>query len=286
VAAEEKLAAAFLRRRPDVAARLLETIDAAQAAAVLEAAPTSTAASVLRRMLPSSSARCAERMSVQNIALLLEDLPVLTGAVLLRHLPRPAREEVLRQVGSARAAALGLLLRYPTNAVGAWMNPSVLTFSSDYSVSEAADLLEHDEHAEPRVYVVDRERRPRGAVQGMTLLRLAHRGGALGSIVEPIETIWARESVMSAQRRDCWEWQPEAPVVNRVGEFVGSISFAELMKGQRSTRLPPNGEFSGQSLSELTELFLNGLDSVWSSLGEIVQPETKRPGGVPDEERD
>jgi Mg/Co/Ni transporter MgtE len=282
VAADEKLAAAFLSRRPGVAARLLETMEPGKAVEVLEASPASIAAAVLYRMLPSSSARCAERMAMNKIVSLLEHLPVVTGATLLRHFAQPARQDVLRQIGATRAAALRLLLRYPANAVGAWMNPGVLTISGDYSVSEAADLLEHDDHAEPRVYVLDRDRRPRGAVRGMTLLRRVHKGD-LGSIVEPVESIWARESLIAAQRHECWEWQSEAPVVNRLGKFVGSITFAELIKGQRSAQKTSSSSSAGESLTELTELFWHGADGLWSSLREIVQPESMRRAGGPDE---
>jgi Mg/Co/Ni transporter MgtE len=260
MAGEEKLALAFLEKHPTAAARLLETMETEQAAGVLQAAPA-----------PIAAARCAEQLSVIVIAKLLEELPVLTGAALLRHFAEPVRDDVLRSVNPTRMAALRLLLRYPLGAVGAWMNPSVLTFSSDYSVREAAEMLEQAEHAEPRIYVVDRNRAPFGAVSSLSLLRCA-RQGQLKSIAEPVETIWARESVAAAQLREIWDAESEAPVVNRQGEFVGSVRFADLRRAQRNLlRSPPIGS-SDESLGELAELFLHGLDSAWTGLSDIVRP--------------
>ena len=120
---DEKLATAFLQKHPEVAARVLETMDTSLAAEVLDATPSRVAATVVNRMLLTSSAELARQLSAKSVAALLENLPVLTGAALLRQLPEPAREDALRGVKASRTTALRLLLRYPESAVGAWMTP-------------------------------------------------------------------------------------------------------------------------------------------------------------------
>ena len=72
--------------------------------------------------------------------------------------------------------AFKLLLSYPTNTVGAWVEPRVLTLADDCTVGEARDRIARGEHiAQARIYVLDRARRLRGAVRGLTLLQVSGR---------------------------------------------------------------------------------------------------------------
>ncbi len=270
---DEKLAAYFFSKHPAAAARLLEAMDIPMAAEVLRTVPAPISALVMKQMLSTSSALCAEQLSAKTVARLIEELPVLMGASLLRNFKADVRGNVLHHVNPTRTAALRVLMRYPSSAVGAWMNPSVLTFPSDYSVSQAAELLEKGEFSQPRIYVVGRDRRPKGAVQGVDVLR-GDKHGPIVALVEPTETIWARESVVSAQRREIWDTHSEAPVVNRQGEFVGSVTFADLRRSQRESQHDVSSDHTEESLGELTELFRHGLESACSSLVEIIRPDS------------
>jgi Mg/Co/Ni transporter MgtE len=269
MSANEQVAGAFLSAHPAAAARLLESMDADQASTVIQSVSPGIAARVLGQMLPTSSAQCAERLAAQVVADMLEHLPSLSGAILLRHFRRDARNEVLNRLKPSRMAALKLLLRYPLRAVGAWMEPRVLTFPDDCSVREANERLERAGIPLPRIYVLDRDRRLRGAVRPPELLR----GGGRNSIVtvlEPSESIWARESIASAQERDVWEKESEAPVVNRQNEFVGAVAYADIRRGHRQLIRTESGDMENRAVGELAELFLHGFEDAWQSLGELV----------------
>ena len=276
---DDYVASAFLRAHPEVAARFLESMQTDQAAQVLQSATPDVAAIVLARMQPTASARCAESLSAETVAKLIEKLPNLTGAALLRHFGQPAREAVFAQLSAPRSTALKLLLSYPPNAVGAWMEPRVLTLSDDSSVRGAAEKLETAEYPFTHVYVLDRDRKVQGAVNGRELLRVERRGH-ISEICTSVEALWSRESVAAAQRRAIWERTTEAPVVNRLQEFVGVVTYSDLLRQQRQLDAP--GEMSDDSneLSELAELLLGGIEDSWRSIGDIVrsnQPTADRP---------
>ena len=268
---DDHVANAFLSTHPAAAARLLESMDADQASAVIQCVPAETAARVLGLMLPTSSADCAERLEAQAVAELLEHLPSLSGAILLRHFSRDARDAVFERVSPARMAALKLLLRYPLRAVGAWMEPRVLTLPDDCSVREAKARLERANIGSPRIYVLDRDRRLRGAVRASVLLRSFGRN-SIGTILEPSDSIWARESIASAQERDIWEKESEAPVINRQNEFVGAVAYADLRRGHRQLMRSESNDMANREVGEIAELLLIGFEDAWQSLGEFVGP--------------
>lgn len=269
---EERLANFFLSSHPEVAARLLESMSSEQAGEVLERAPANIVAPVLGYMLPTASARCAEQLSVEVVTNLVEQLPGLTAAALLRHFSQDTSDAILGRLTPARAAALRLLLRYPQNAVGAWMEPSVLTLPDDCTAEDAAERVVKAEYERPKIFVLDRARRLKGAVSGQHLLR-AHARDPITNLLEPSEALWARETLAAANERDIWEKESEAPVVNRMKEFVGVVSYADLRRGYRQLLAPAPGDASNADIGELAELFLAGLEGVWQSLGEIVRSE-------------
>lgn len=272
---DEKLATAFLGMHPEVAAKLLESMRPEDASEVLGNTSAQAAGAVLHHMLPTSSARCAELLSESVVAELLEQLPSLAGAALLRHLPAAARNGVLERMSPSRRTALSVLLRYPTTAVGAWMEPRVLTLPDDCTIEDARERLQQHDSIEPRVYVLDRTRRIRGAVRGPQLLR-NESAGRLTPLLEPTDALWAREAVAQAQGRELWERESEAPVVNRENEFVGIVTYSDIRRGLKQATSRPAAESAHREAGELAELFFSGLEDTWKSLTEILRDDEPR----------
>jgi len=270
----EELAAAYLRLHPESAARLLESMTAQQANAVLSAVGFATAAPVVGHMLPTCAAACIERQPPADAALLLERLGSRESVAVLRHLPRELRDNVLSSLGTQWLMAFKLLLSYPINTVGAWIEPRVLTLPDDCTCGEARDrIARSDQAAQARIYVLDRARRLRGAVRGLALLQVSSRKKVV-TLLEPAEALWAREPLATAQEHGVWERYTEAPVVNRDEEFIGVISYADLRKAYR--QLTRSGERrSERDLAEVTELIATGAGSLWQSLGELLRAERR-----------
>lgn len=265
----EQLVAAYLRLHPENAARLLESLPVHEANAVLNAVDVATAAPVVGHMLPTHAAQCIERLPPADSALLLERLGSQGSVAVLRHLPIEHREKVLNALGPQWLVAFKLLLSYPTNTVGAWVEPRVLTLPDDCTVGDARDRIARSEHVtQTRIYVLDRARRLRGAVLGLALLQVSSRK-KLASILDPADALWARDALATAQEHSVWERHTEAPVVNRDEEFIGVISYVDLRRAFRQVNrvAEPNGD---REIAEVTELIAIGAGSVWRSLGDLI----------------
>jgi len=271
----EQLAGSFLSLHSAQAARLLEAMPVEQAGAVLAAVDAPTAAPVLAHMLPIYAAQCLELQPPADGALVLERLGTQEAAAILRHLGRDARTSFLDALGPQWALAFKLLLSYPSNTVGAWVEPRVLTLPDDCNAGEARERIASSAlPAQARIYVLDRSRRIRGAIRGLSLLQVPSRR-ALITMLEPAEALRAREPLGTAQEHVVWERNTEAPVVNREEEFIGVISYSDLRKAHRqATR---SLESSGRrDLAEVTELIAIGGRSLWESLGDLIRPERDR----------
>ncbi len=271
----EELAAAYLRLHPESAARLLESMAVEQANAVLNAVDVATAAPVVGYMLPTCAAQCLERQPPSEAALLLERLGSRESVAVLRHLPVELREAVLNSLGPQWLMAFKLLLSYPTNTVGAWVEPRVLTLPDECTVGEARERIARSELvAQARIYVLDRSRRLRGAVRGLALLQVSNRK-KVASILEPADALWARDLLATAQEHSVWERHTEAPVVNREEEFIGVISYADLRRAFRQANHveDPHGD---REIAEVTELIAIGAGSVWRSIGDLIGTDRRR----------
>ena len=271
----EALVAAYLRLHPESAARLLESMPAEQANAVLNAVDVATAAPVVGYMLPTCAAACVERQPPADAALLLERLGSRESVAVLRHLPAELRDNVLSSIGPQWLMAFKLLLSYPINTVGAWIEPRVLTLPDDCTCGEARDRVARSEQAaQARIYVLDRARRLRGAVRGLALLQVSSRKKVV-TLLEPAEALWAREPLATAQEHSVWERHTEAPVVNRDEEFIGVISYADLRKAFRQIHhvAGANGD---REMAEVSELFAIGAGSLWRSIGDLIGNDRQR----------
>jgi magnesium transporter len=268
----EQLAGAFLSLHSAHAARLLEAMPVQQANAVIATVDAPTAAPVFAHMLPTYAAQCLELQPPADGALLLERLGTQEAAAILRHLGRDTRAAVLDALGPQWVMAFKLLLSYPSNTVGAWVEPRVLTLPDDCNAGEARERIASSAlQAQARIYVLDRSRRIRGAIRGLSLLQVPSRR-ALTAMLEPADALWAREPLGTAQEHGVWERNTEAPVINREEEFIGVISYTDLRKAHRqATRsVETNGR---RDLAEVTELIAIGGRSLWQSLGDLIRPE-------------
>lgn len=275
MSARENLAAAYLRLHPENAARLIETLPASQANAVLSAVDVATAAGVIGHMLPTCAAQCLERQAAADSALLLERLGSREAVAVLRHLPAETREATLSSLGPQWLMAFKLLLSYPTNTVGAWVEPRVLTLPDECTAGEARErIARSDQVAQARIYVLDRSRRLRGSVRGLALLQVGNRK-KVASILEPADALWARDLLATAQENPVWERHTEAPVINRDEEFIGVISYADLRKAFRQVSQveEPKGD---REIAEVTELIAIGAGSVWRSIGDLIGSDRRR----------
>ena len=74
-------------------------------------------------MLPISGARCLEQLDDDQVTGLLRGAGAQAGVALLRYFGAERRSRLLAQLPTALTLAYELLLGYPEDSVGAWMDP-------------------------------------------------------------------------------------------------------------------------------------------------------------------
>ncbi len=159
------LALEQLRCNPAEAARVLERCPPERVAELLADTQPETAAGVLVLLPPPEAAACLERMPAAALREVLQVCPVATSAALLRNLTEASREGILEGLADRPRQRIRRALRYPAGSAGAAADLRPCTLYDDLTVERAIDRLrEERESVAPTLFVIDRNRRVRGAV--------------------------------------------------------------------------------------------------------------------------
>lgn len=265
MASSEDLSYAFLEAHPADAARVLERLAPAAAAALLAGAPLRVAAPVLRQMLPLPGARCLERMDEAAAAGLLRGAGPQSGVALLRYLGAERRGRLLAQLPSALTLAYELMLGYPEGTVGAWMDPRALALPADMSAADALARVRHAEQglvADPQV--IDRQQRLRGYVDLADLLR-AEPQATLARLVRPNpHSLPAQALVAGLREHPAWREAAALPVVERGDRLVGTLTHSALLRALSLAAATPPPRRAADTLTGLAGAY-------WFAVSGLVQ---------------
>ena len=231
MARTRELSLAFAETHPSDAARVLEHLPVTDATAFLTLLPARLGAPVLRHMLPTSAARCLEQLDDEAAAGLVHDLDAQAGTAMLRYVEHRRREQLVTQLPTASALAFRLLLTYPEDTVGAWINPHCLAVTPDTPVNEALERLrQSSESAGTYLFVVNTDQRLRGIATITDLLR-AGRGATIAQVMRPPRHhLSARASLSAARDHEGWQEFHALPVVERQDRFIGALEFQGLCR--------------------------------------------------------
>lgn len=224
----------FVERHPREAAAVLETQPAETGAAFLSEIPARTAARAFASMLPFHAARCLRKLAPEVAASLLAQVKPAAGAAMLRQVSERRAQDLIARLPARRAAALRLMLGYPVNTVGAWMDARVPLLSDDETVGGAIRRLRREDwDMEALLHVVDRERRLCGRLRSGELLRASVRTPLRSLLQSAPKTLSARSDLLSVRALSAWEEDEALPVIRRNGEFVGVLRYTGLQRGLR-----------------------------------------------------
>ncbi|HEX5093406.1 MAG TPA: hypothetical protein VFV84_12040 [Burkholderiales bacterium] len=241
----EALSLAFMRTHPAEAARVLEAVIPADAAALLARAPARVAAPVLAAMLASAAARALAGVSDEQALALLGELGTQPVVAVLRNVPEPRRGRLIAGLPTAASLASQLLLGYVEDSVGAWTDPDVLAMPGTTRANDALDRVRHVEAAVSRVFVTS----AKGALEGwvpLPVLLRAPESATLASILRrPEAVLAARAPLAGAAAHPGWERASILPVVEAEERLVGVLSRDALTRAlgrtSQSRRTAPGG---------------------------------------------
>lgn len=229
---------AFMRAHPAEAARVLESVPAAAAAALFAEAPARLGAGVLAAMFPGAAAQSLELLDDERALELLAALGAQPAAALLRHLNEERRVRLIGGLPTATALASRLLLAYPEDSAGAWANPAVIALPPGTHAAEALERVRLTDAEVQEVLVINAGQQLLGRVAVATLLR-APPATALDSLLSPAAGVLAAQTpLVGALSHPAWEQVSGLPVVESGDRLIGVLTRAALTQALRGLQAP------------------------------------------------
>lgn len=220
----DTLTHAFLAAHPADAARVLERLSAAEAAALFDRVPARLGAPVLAAMLPSIAARALVMLAPPRAAEVIAALGPQAAVAVLRHIAEPRRTPLLDALPTAAALACRALLGYPEDSIGAWVDPDAATLPPDLRAADAMEQLRRSESAlAAEIYVVGPEQRLDGVVALAALLRAPPTASVSALMERPPQTLPAVTPLAAAAGHPAWRLAAVVPVVERGAHFIGVL---------------------------------------------------------------
>lgn len=244
MAEPEALTLTYITAHPAEAARVLERIPGADAAALFATVPARAGAPVLTAMLPSAAARILSSLHDEPALALLAATGVQAAVTVLRYIPEPRRSRLLEGLPTATAVASRVLLGYPDDSVGAWADPDIIMLVPETRVNDVlARVRGGDEKKVDQVYGVDNEQRLVGVADLHELLRVAELTALAAVLRKPLAVLTAMTPLTGAATQRGWQLSSVLPVVERDGRLIGVMhraTLARAMARSRATTQPAN----------------------------------------------
>jgi Mg/Co/Ni transporter MgtE len=274
VTSKPALTIAFLEDAPQTAADALQGLKVDDAAAFLEIVPARLSAPVIVEMIPWTAARCLERLSPARAAAVLRQTTVQDSTTLLRLMQAESRDPIFEELPTALARRLKGSLQYPLSQVGAWTDTSVPVVRRANTVSDALSLLRECQVTTSHIFI---ESEADGRFLGTLSIKELLSGDTavtLGQLpITQLEPISNRASLANVTFDAHWDDYLFLPVVNRRDAVIGGLSRNALRKGLHEQHV----QTKAQPESMLGQLFTAFLITT-AGLVELVLPDRTSAG--------
>jgi magnesium transporter len=261
----QALSLAFMRNHPAQAARVLESLPAAQAAVLFQRAPARVAATVLTTMLPAWAARCVSPLDDARVLELLAPMGTQAAVAVLRQLPDRRRQALVAGLPAAVVLASTLLLGYAQDTLGAWVDPDVVMLPPTTRAAEALRQM-RVAAAHPLVFVTDADQRLMGQV-ALTALLQAPDAATLATLMHrPTHTLAAHAPLAATAQHPGWAESSSLPVVAPGQRLLGLMTHDAL---QRALRQAGPGEQTAVA-EEAQSLPVALVQGYWQALSGLM----------------
>jgi Mg/Co/Ni transporter MgtE len=238
------LTLAYLEQAPASAAKALQEMGIAEAAAFLGTVPARLAAPVVNNMIPAMSARCLERLACAKSAAILRNLAHHDATTLLRLVRVEMRNTMLAELPTLMAKRLNRSLQHSLNSVGAWTDPDVPLLSPEHTVDDALRYL-RDTRSASHIFLESASNgRFLGAISLHDLLS-NERVAPLGQLpIHEITPLSSRAALATVALHAAWDDYLVLPVVGRRHNILGGLSRTALRRGVQEQHATQNGASS------------------------------------------
>ena len=257
---QDLLSIAFLERRPQAAATILQGFPAEQSVGFLQGVPPATLVPVIAGMASWPAARTLSLLPARLTAEILRGLPETDAETLLRLMSAGTRDAVIGAMPARVARGFSHKLAYPINTVGAWMDTGVPRFSLDTSVAHCLDRVRRQQsHLGGIAIVVDRRRHLAGVVEVEKLLTSKGSEKLVDLLYRDIPPLSARATLWEVEDHGGWTRLPSLPVVDRNNIPLGALTHSALRSGTAKAAVRSGEPLKFSILAHLGKAFFIAL---------------------------
>jgi magnesium transporter len=211
---------------------VIEALDAGQRPRLVELMGRAFDFTALTEVDDTVREEILEELPAETVAEGVRELDSDDAVAILEDLPKSEQAEILEQLPATERVALARSLDYPENSAGRRMQYEVIAVEPDWTVGQTIDYMRDTPDLPDRfweLYVVDKDRRLKGAVALDRLLR-TKRPVPISDLFEddvrPVHAVDDQEEVARLfERYDL----VSAPVVDDADRLVGVITFDDIV---------------------------------------------------------
>lgn len=278
MSATQLVCEAFMRKHPNVAARLLENYSSRQLSELFEKVSEESVAPTLEYLSADRGADCLAVMDPKAAARLLAALHTDFQIAILRVTKPDARETLLNALDEEIAEPLKIMLRYPEGTVGELMDAFVFSIPDDITVQETLKRARAASLEVPfYVYVLDRKQRLVGVASLKNLIRAKR--------AEPVTSLMNRDLVAlnplapktEMVKSPFWRSFHTLPVTEEDGVFLGVVRYETISRLREELGPERSKEHILDTALALGELYWVGLAGVMDGIaGRARETSTER----------
>ncbi len=246
----------FLEKEPKSAARVLDEIEARDAAAFLDLVPVRLATPVMRAMGPWQAARCLGHMSRAVAGTLIAAMPHVEAVSLLRLIEASARHEILEFTSESFRRSFQRAISYRRDTVGAWTDLSTPSFDANSDVGSALRTIRRMQFAHSHLFLTNTSRRYVGAVSVLDLLRHPESTTLASVANRSVRPLSNQAPLSNYNNSPLWDELSTLPVVGRGQNFLGGLRQSELRRGLSEPVMSRREIDHGTFATELASAFV------------------------------
>lgn len=271
--ATRPLTVAYAHRFPGEVAAHLARGGVEETAQALADLPDETGAAVVARLPHGVGMRILSGLDDERIAAWLAAAGLNDALAILLHVDAGHRSRILNALPNRRVRrTLRRLVVFPSDTVGATLNPAAIRLDAGMTLREAVALLRSDElESEQSIWLVDGEGNYMGRLDLSRALMARSDRSQLKKFRLDIKPLRGETTLVNARDHGEWLEHAELPVVDELGHLLGSISRARLMRELDSTQSSDPGLADG--LSELVRQYFRIMGIC---LSDLFGPERKQ----------
>ena len=270
---EISFALKFMTEHPKAAVRVLEQTEPTAVANLFAMIPPAYASSVTRYMMPEFAGSLMQRLEADKAAAVLSSLDVANVTGILRLVNKDSRRTLLDALPAGLRKNIELLLSFPSNTVGAWMDPALLTVANDLKCKNVIRSMKARESRGPSdmIYVVDRDGNYLGRVLLFDVLKAGENQPVSAIMDTSCPALPAPMILSQANEHRAWEYADDLPVTNRSNRLLGILHHHALRQGLQQSKFKKQPQQAGKDpVSSIFEVYGHSLLALLNSVSEAV----------------